>query len=75
MALHYQPKLRFRDRRPVGAEALMRWQHRARGLVSPDLFIPIAEQTGQIQAMTVWAMNTALRQAGEWRIGGRCRWR
>ena len=67
--LHYQPKLRVRDRRPVGAEALMRWQHRTRGLVPPDVFIPIAEQTGQIRAMTMWAMNTALRQAREWRGG------
>jgi len=64
--LHYQPKLRVSDRRPVGAEALMRWQHRARGVVSPNLFIPVAEQTGQIRAMTGWAINTALRQASEW---------
>ncbi|HEY0661029.1 MAG TPA: bifunctional diguanylate cyclase/phosphodiesterase [Lysobacter sp.] len=69
LALHYQPKLRVSDRQPVGAEALMRWHHRARGLVSPDVFIPIAEQTGQIRAMTMWAMNTALRQASEWRGG------
>ena len=64
--LHYQPKLRVSDRQPVGAEALMRWQHRSRGMVSPNLFIPVAEQTGQIRAMTGWAINTALRQAREW---------
>lgn len=69
LALHYQPKLRASDRQPVGAEALMRWHHRTRGLVSPDLFIPIAEQTGRIRAMTMWAMNTALRHASEWRGG------
>jgi diguanylate cyclase (GGDEF)-like protein len=69
MALHYQPKLRTSDRQPIGAEALMRWHHRARGLVSPNLFIPIAEQTGQIHAMTAWALNTALRHAGDWRVG------
>ncbi|MCI4567935.1 bifunctional diguanylate cyclase/phosphodiesterase [Lysobacter sp. CFH 32150] len=69
ITLHYQPKLRASDRQPVGAEALMRWHHRTRGLVSPNLFIPIAEQTGQIRAMTMWAMNTALRHASEWRGG------
>ncbi|HEV8694309.1 MAG TPA: EAL domain-containing protein [Lysobacter sp.] len=69
IALHYQPKLRAADRQPVGAEALMRWHHRSRGLVSPNLFIPIAEQTGQIRAMTMWAMNTALRHASEWHSG------
>jgi diguanylate cyclase (GGDEF)-like protein len=66
MKLLYQPKVRCTDGRPVGAEALMRWQHRSRGMVSPDIFIPIAERTGQIKPLTIWAMNTALRQAAEW---------
>ncbi len=66
ITLHYQPKLCVRERRVVGAEALMRWHHRARGMVAPDVFIPIAEQTGQIRPMTAWALNCALRQAGEW---------
>lgn len=65
--LVYQPKLRLPDLQPVGAEALMRWQHRTRGLVSPEHFIPIAEQTGQIKGMTIWALNSALRHAGEWK--------
>jgi len=69
MVLHYQPKLRAADRHPVGAEALMRWHHRTRGLVSPDLFIPVAEQTGQIRPMTMWAMNTALHHASNWHGG------
>jgi diguanylate cyclase (GGDEF)-like protein len=67
MKLLYQPKVRCSDGYPVGAEALMRWQHRSRGLVSPDVFIPIAERTGQIKPLTIWAMNTALRQAAEWK--------
>jgi len=66
MKLLYQPKVRLSDGRPVGAEALMRWQHRNRGMVSPDIFIPIAERTGHIKPLTIWAMNTALRQAAEW---------
>jgi EAL domain-containing protein (putative c-di-GMP-specific phosphodiesterase class I) len=69
LAMHYQPKLRARDRMPVGAEALMRWHHRGRGTIAPDLFIPVAEQTGHIRTMTMWALNTALRQAAEWNTG------
>ena len=69
ISLHYQPKLRVADRQLIGAEALMRWHHRARGMVPPDLFIPVAEQTGQIRSMTAWALNTALRHAGEWADG------
>ena len=65
--LVYQPKLHLPDLQPIGAEALMRWQHRTRGLISPDQFIPIAEQTGQIKNMTIWALNSALRHAGEWK--------
>lgn len=66
MRLLYQPKVRSADGSPVGAEALIRWEHRSRGPLSPDLFIPVAERTGQIKPMTIWAMNTALRQASEW---------
>lgn len=66
MFIQYQPKLRCSDLRPVGVEALMRWHSRSRGTLNPDIFIPVAEQTGQIKPMTIWAMNTALRQASEW---------
>src|SRR3546814_15147625 len=66
LLLGYQPQLRVADLVPVGAEALMVWPHRARGLVSPEQFIPIAEQTGQIRPMTMWAFNTALRHAASW---------
>ena len=66
MHMLYQPKVRCTDFRPVGAEALMRWNSRSRGALSPDVFIPVAERTGQIKALTIWAMNTALRQASEW---------
>lgn len=67
MVMHYQPKVRCADLRPVGVEALMRWNTRSRGALTPDVFIPIAEHTGQIKALTIWAMNTALRQASEWK--------
>src|SRR3546814_819264 len=63
LLLAYQPKLRMDDLRPVGAEALMRWPHPTRGLVPNEQFIRIAEQTVQIRAMTMWALNTAMRHA------------
>jgi EAL domain-containing protein (putative c-di-GMP-specific phosphodiesterase class I) len=49
-----------------GVEALIRWQHPTRGFVSPDKFIPLAEQTGLITTLTHWVMETALRQCAEW---------
>ncbi|MFD0738444.1 putative bifunctional diguanylate cyclase/phosphodiesterase [Lysobacter koreensis] len=69
MAMHYQPQVRLSDLRPVGAEALMRWNSPSRGVVSPAVFIPVAERTGQIKKLTVWALNTALRQASLWPAG------
>lgn len=70
MSLHYQPQVRASDRRFMGAEALMRWHSPSRGAVSPEVFIPVAERTGQIRSLTAWALNTALRQAAEWRSDG-----
>ena len=49
-----------------GAEALIRWENKERGFIRPDIFIPIAEQSGQIQDITWWSLNTALRHAMEW---------
>lgn len=69
MSLHYQPQLCAKTQRPLGAEALMRWHSPTRGAVAPDVFIPVAERTGQIRKLTAWALNTALRQAGEWSAG------
>ncbi|MFC0677825.1 putative bifunctional diguanylate cyclase/phosphodiesterase [Lysobacter korlensis] len=66
MALHYQPQVCASTLRMVGAEALMRWKSPSRGMVSPDVFIPVAERTGHIRKLTAWALNTALRQAAEW---------
>jgi diguanylate cyclase (GGDEF)-like protein len=66
LSMHYQPQVRIADLQPVGAEALMRWHSQSRGSVSPEVFIPIAERTGQIKKLTIWALNTVLRQAGQW---------
>jgi EAL domain-containing protein (putative c-di-GMP-specific phosphodiesterase class I) len=64
--LCYQPKVATDNFLPCGAEGLLRWTHSRRGAVSPDIFIPIADRTGSIHAITYFVLNTALRQAGEW---------
>lgn len=67
LLLHYQPKLHLRRRRIVGLEALIRWQHPARGLIYPGDFIPLAEQSGDIAAMTLWAIRRVI--ADQKRLG------
>jgi diguanylate cyclase (GGDEF)-like protein len=64
--LHYQPIVDLRDQRATGAEALLRWQHPVRGLLSPALFIPLLEETGQIKAVGRWALGEACRQMAAW---------
>jgi len=59
--LYYQPKIDLASGSLCGAEALIRWQHPTRGRLSPDMFIPIAERNGSIEALTRWAMRRALR--------------
>ena len=66
LTMHYQPMVRLSDMHPVGVEALMRWNSPTLGEVLPDVFIPLAERSGQIKALTTWALNTALRQGNEW---------
>ncbi len=69
MELCYQPQVRLSDGAIVGAEALMRWHSRDHGTVLPDVFIPLAERSGQFRKITIWALNTALRQARDWGDG------
>ena len=67
--LHYQPQISFETFRPVGAEALIRWNSPTRGLMSPGLFLPIAQEAGLLKEITAWVLNTALRQAADWPAG------
>jgi diguanylate cyclase (GGDEF)-like protein len=67
LVLHYQPKAVLSTGEAQGVEALIRWQHPTLGLVPPDQFIPMAEHTGLIKALTSWVLNTALCQLRDWR--------
>jgi len=64
--LHYQPRFCCRTDRIVGAEALIRWTHRRRGLVSPAYFIPVAEQNGLIVKIGSFALRHACTEAATW---------
>jgi diguanylate cyclase (GGDEF)-like protein len=66
LVLNYQPKLALADMSLVGAEALMRWNRAGSGNVPPDIFIDVAEMTGQIDPLTRFAFQRAMRQMSEW---------
>ena len=68
--LHYQPKINLKTGAVTGAEALIRWQHPERGLVSPAQFVPIAENCGFMLPIGQWALREACRQAQVWRDAG-----
>ncbi|MBV8167531.1 MAG: bifunctional diguanylate cyclase/phosphodiesterase, partial [Alphaproteobacteria bacterium] len=68
--LTYQPKLDLGAGRIAGAEALVRWQHARHGLVAPDDFIPLAEQTGNIRRLSRWVLAQGIAQAARWTSQG-----
>ena len=70
LVLHYQPEINLKTGKVTGAEALMRWQHPQRGPILPAQFIPLAEQTGLIKHMTLWAIEAAVRQCRAWQQAG-----
>ncbi len=74
MVLHYQPKVDTLTGIPIGAEALVRWQHPDRGLLGPGQFIPLAEATGLINPLTFQTLELALSQQRHWLDAGQ-HWR
>jgi diguanylate cyclase (GGDEF)-like protein len=70
LILHYQPIVDMATRRTVGLEALVRWQHPERGIVSPGVFIPLAEQGGLMPEIGQWILEEACREACRWGTRG-----
>ncbi len=68
--LFYQPQLRLADQRVVGAEALIRWRHPSRGLVSPGEFMPVINHSSISDAVANWVLATACQQARQWQVAG-----
>jgi diguanylate cyclase (GGDEF)-like protein len=66
----YQPTFDLREMVPTGMEALIRWRHRERGIVQPDDFVPLLEETGLIVEVGRWVLHEACRQASEWQEDG-----
>ena len=74
LRLHYQPKFQTLTKELIGFEALLRWEHPQQGLLTPDVFLPLAEKTGAIIPLGNWVINEACRQLAEWRAAGRLAW-
>lgn len=68
--LYYQPQFRAEDEQLIGVEALVRWNHPEKGILSPAKFIPIAEETGLITTLGSWVLREACRQMREWHEAG-----
>ena len=68
--LAYQPTFDLRDMSPTGVESLIRWRSPTRGIVQPDDFIPLLEETGMIVAVGKWVLDEACRQTAEWHEAG-----
>jgi diguanylate cyclase (GGDEF)-like protein len=70
LTLYYQPKVELPGGQVAGVEALVRWQHHRGGLLAPDEFIPLLEQSSLLRQVTLYLVETALRDCGAWRARG-----
>jgi EAL domain-containing protein (putative c-di-GMP-specific phosphodiesterase class I) len=66
LVLYYQPQIDLETRKIIGAEALIRWLHPQKGMIPPDKFIPLAEETGLIHKINKWVIETVCKQNNEW---------
>lgn len=71
LRLHFQPMIQMSSSRIIGVEALVRWAHPKLGLLFPDSFIPLAEESGSIESLTRWVLDAAVRQGSQWLEQGR----
>ena len=70
LELHYQPQVSLADGMLIGAEALMRWRHKERGLIMPGEFLPVLSNCAMSTAVGEWVLHTACRQAAAWHAAG-----
>jgi len=70
LELFYQPQVHMKNNKRISVEALIRWKHPTRGMVFPDQFIPLAEESGLIIPLTWWVLETAARQCATWHQQG-----
>jgi EAL domain-containing protein (putative c-di-GMP-specific phosphodiesterase class I) len=70
LELYYQPKVRLSDLHVTGVEALVRWNHPTRGRLSPDAFLPLAEEAGLMPALSELVLGRAIRRVARWRTEG-----
>ena len=70
LELHYQPNISIHTGRAAYAEALVRWNHPSHGMMMPDEFIPLAEQSGSISALTKWVLRKAIQECAQWTARG-----
>ncbi|MBB4153997.1 EAL domain-containing protein (putative c-di-GMP-specific phosphodiesterase class I)/CHASE2 domain-containing sensor protein [Sphingomonas jinjuensis] len=68
--VHYQPKLSIAEDRISSVEALVRWRHPTRGMIRPDIFIPLAEQADRISALTCFVIDRTMRDLARWQLEG-----
>ncbi len=70
LLMHYQPQIDLQSGRVVGVEALVRWPDPAEGMISPAVFIPVAEESGLIRPLTIWVLAESMRECERWHRAG-----